>query len=316
MDKSTIIATLLEKKRKGPEAVKRFIEARIQELNENSEETTIGFNTENPTYKGFIGENVKINMFKNRRSKESDSNHPDSPYKKKLSEVKDALDKSFILFDGDDRISDWIYGCITDTGFNDLQLIHKLTTATMGDGANSIEEELRRSEILITNALIGKDTNYSEIKNRHLCVCTEFAILLHNTFLILGYSPQILFGVIEDEAPYSIGFHAFNILKSSPDSATKLLVDLSNPYFFDENGQRQILSAMAVLDEQKYQKLINGEKIRIDMAEIYNQKNKLKLKPRCSTYGIKIEENDIKKQQESHRKKLSSQQKQYGMGTE
>ena len=254
-------------------------------------------------------------MFK-RILKDSDRSHLDSPLKQAVSEAQDALEKSFILFDGDNRISDWIYGCITDTGFNDLQLIHKLTTATMGDRANSIEEVLRRSKILITNALIGKDTNYSEIKNRHLCVCTEFAILLHNTFLILGYSPQILFGVIEDEAPYSIGLHAFNIPESSPDSATKLLVDLSNPYFFDENGQRQILSAMAVLDEQKYQKLINGEKIRIDMAEIYNQKTKLKLKPRYSTYGITINEKDVEKLKVYHQRRLSSMRKQHGEDTE
>ena len=43
-------------------------------------------------------------------------------------------------------------------------------------------------------------------------------------------------------------------------TAVRLLIDLSNPYFIDENGELKIGIPVAVLTNQEYNELINGKK--------------------------------------------------------
>ncbi len=82
-----------------------------------------------------------------------------------------------------------------------------------------------------------------------------------------------------------IGLHVYNILDFQA-NAVRLLIDLSNPYFIDEKGERKVGSPVAVLTNQEYNDLINGKKIYKDMAAFLNRAFHSNLKPRHCTYGL------------------------------
>ena len=224
----------------------------------------------------------------------------DDSWGESLSYIRQSLKESFMVFDSDERIPNLIYSSITDRGAS-ISLINELMKATLIDRGKKLEDAIERSKVFLTNALNGKHTNYSEIKEKHLCQCLELAILLHNTYQILGYNSQILFGMIDSNE--SLGLHTFNILELSQTNAVRLLIDLSNPYFIDENGERKIGIPVAVLTNQEYNELINGKKIYKDMAEFLNHAFHSNLKPRYCSYGLRINQYDKKKMQEFHTKK-------------
>ena len=299
MDKS-IIKELVNKKRISFSEVIDYINKRIKNLDEQSEKTTIGLYTENLTYNKFIGKNVKMKIFGDVLT---DSNifMEDNSLKEYLPRIQQSLKKSFMVFDGDERIPNLIYNSITDTRINDIALINELMKISLIDRAKNLEGEIERAKILIVNAINDKYTNYSEIKAQKLCACIELAVLLHNTFQVLGYDSQVLFGMMETNE--FIGLHAYNILDFN---SVKLLIDLSSPYFVDENGERKIGSPVAILNNQEYDELINGKKIQKDMANFLNSTYHSNLKPRYSTYGLKVSDADNKKITEFNYKRKSN----------
>ena len=301
MDDS-IIKELIQKKRISKEDTIDYIKARIQDLDEQSEKTSIGYNMENSTYSKFIGRNVKVKMSADIFS-ESEHCIIDDSLEESLSIARQCLKESFMVFDSDERIPNLIYSSITDRGVS-ISLINELMRTTLIDRGKNFEDEIERSKIFLSNALNGKHTSYSEIKEKHLCQCLELAILLHNTYQILGYNSQILFGMIDSNE--SLGIHTFNILDLSQTNAARLLIDLSNPYFIDENGELKIGIPVAVLTNQEYNELINGKKIYKDMAEFLNHAFHSNLKPRYCSYGLRINQYDKKKMQDFHTKKYQN----------
>lgn len=298
MDKS-IIKELLLKKSIGIECAIDYIKARIQDLDEQSEKTSIGYNIENSTYSKFIGRNVRVKIFADVFSK-SEYSLVDDSLKKSLSSVHQSLKKSFMIFDGDENIPNLIYNSLTDKGVG-ISLINELMKTSLIYRVKTLEEGIERKKILIANALNNIHTNYSEIKDKSLCECLELAILFHNTYQILGYDSQILFGMIESNE--STGMHAYNILDLSQTNAVRLLIDLSNPYFIDENGNRKVGSPIAILTNQEYEDLINGKKVNKNMSEFLNRAFHSNLKPRESIYGLRISQVDKKKLKDFHTKK-------------
>ena len=290
MDKSIIKELILKKSISLEDAID-FIKARIQDLDEQSENISIGYNIDNSTYSKFIGRNVKVKISADVFS-EPEYSIIDDSLKESLSIARQSLKESVMVFDSDERIPNLIYSSITDRGVG-ISLINELMRTTLIDRAKNFEDVIERSKIFITNALKGRHTNYSEIKDKHLCQCLEFAILIHNTYQILGYDSQILFGMIESNE--LIGLHAYNILDLSQTNAVRLLIDLSNPYFIDENGERKVGSSVAILTNQEYNELINGKKIYKDMAAFLNRAFHSNLKPRYCSYGLRISQVDKKR---------------------
>lgn len=299
MDKS-IIKELVSKKRISFNEVIEYINKRIQDLDEQSEKTTIGLYTDSLAYSKFIGKNVKIKIFGDVLT-EPYLNMGDNSLKEYLPKIQQSLKESFMVFDGDERMPNLIYNSITDTKVNDIALINELMKISLIDRAKNLEGEIERAKILIVNAIKGKYTNYSEIKNKSLCACVELAVLLHNTFQVLGYNSQVLFGMKETNE--FIGLHAYNILDFN---SVKLLIDLSSPYFIDENGEQKIGSPVTILTNPEYNELINGKKVKKDMSNFLNRAYHSNLKPRYSTYGLKVSDADNKKILEFNYKRKSN----------
>ncbi len=121
MDKSIIKELIIKQSISLDDAID-YIKARIQDLDEQSEKTSIGYNIENSTYSKFIGRNVKVKISADVLSASGYSIADDS-LKESLSIARQSLKKSFMVFDGDERIPNLIYSCITDKGVNDISLI-------------------------------------------------------------------------------------------------------------------------------------------------------------------------------------------------
>ena len=229
------------------EEIFQFLNQRIIELENESEEKTVG-QEYTDTFNDFIGSNIHYKptaTIGKKRLPSPELIYDDyEPYIEILKELN--LTKQY------------------DTELATFTPIMNIITHYMSSGANELDL-IDRTAIYYFSALKGiQSISIKEFKHRNCGFCSERAGMAHNIFKILGIDSQVVVGKRNNE------LHTFNLVfpkgyKNMP----AVLIDVSNPVRCTSPGEKitYTIAYYKVLSEDEYNRMLTGETVPIDNSK-------------------------------------------------
>lgn len=226
------------------EEIRAFVESRINELEQNAVETTVGQNYTD-TFREYISQKTHYKAGANFE----DAECPDLVY--------DDLTPYIELIKFIKRFS-W-YSELTL--FTDIFFI--------------IQDYLPNNNTGIVRAFTyfwakGKRLSIKIIHDNSCGFCSEKAGLAHNMFKLLGIDSEVACGYRNNEA------HAFNIVyPNGYDNEPIVIYDPSFFVNFIKEGQKQSFGYFIPLRQEVFAKVLQGEHVKLDLSK--TEKNYRKL---------------------------------------
>ena len=222
------------------EEIESFVKSRIQELEDNSVETTVGQNY-TTTFREYISQ--KTHYKPGERLKDAEC--PD------------------LVYDDLTPYIDLVSAIKRNGGYDSFSLF----TSIFFDVYNYLPSEDNGTERAFTY-LSNKDKRVSikQISEEACAFCSEKAGMAHNLFKFMGIDSEVVCGYRDSK------IHAYNILyPRGYDNEPIVLYDPSFFVSFNNENVKQSYAYYQILKKDDYEKLLAGEPIKIDLTETESQ---------------------------------------------
>ena len=218
------------------EEIYEFVYSRIKELEETTEEKTVG-QEYTDSFTDFISSKIHYKPVARYKGKDTaDLVYDDyTPYIEVIRKIRNVMYNELYVF------SDIFY-CINNYLPNDDML--GITRGTI-------------------YALSGKDrVSIKEIRENKCALCSEKAGLAHNIFKILGIDSKWVSGYRDSEP------HAFNIIyPNGYENGPMILFDPSHFVSFKNQNNKYSVGYFVAMAEELYKKLENGNPYKVSLEK-------------------------------------------------
>ena len=174
--------------------------------------------------------------------------------------------------------------------YNELILFSELTYGIDEYLPGNSSGLFNRSMIYYSGAKNKKSSiSIKEIKEEKCAFCSEKSGLSHNIFKLLGIDSSLIVGKKDNES------HAYNIIyPRGYNSEPAVLYDPSFSLSFTNAENRKVsMGYFKVLSAEEFEKLINGEKVTLDLKssgeklkKYYSSLDEFEMKSEISTYKM------------------------------
>lgn len=183
--------------------------------------------------------------------------------------------------------------------YNELILFSELTYGIDEYLPGNSSGLLDRSLIYYSGAKNKKSSiSIKEIKEEKCAFCSEKSGLSHNIFKLLGIDSSLIVGKKDNEN------HAYNIIyPRGYNSEPAVLYDPSFSLSFTNAENRKVsMGYFKVLSAEEFEKLINGEKVTLDLKssgeklkKYYSSLDEFEMKSEISTYKMGLGRTKLEK---------------------
>lgn len=221
--------------------IEKYVDERLQELENNAEEVTIGQGYTD-SYDGYIG--IKTH-YKPMASTEK-IKCPDLVYDYKEPYI--TLVKS-----------------IREKNINELLIMNEVFHIINNFSNLGSNFELSRGMVYLSAIQSGNRVSIKDIFNSDCAYCSERSGLAQNMFKFLGIDTELITGYIDNKP------HAYNIIhpngyKNEP----MFLFDASHFVNFNSNEKRYSLAYFYGMNKTKYDELTSGRQYQIELSKTEN----------------------------------------------
>ncbi len=221
---------------KNEEEIEKFVNDRIDELEKDSVEKTVGQNY-TTTFSEYISSKIHYKPV-------------DKPYGQKCADLVYDDKQPYI-----DLIKRLNQGYNLYTLFNDVYYsINKYMANTIPNEGIAME---KRGNLYAWTDRVSIKT----IKENGVAMCSENAGLSHNMFRLLGIDSQLVCGYRNGEP------HAYNIIYANGKGIGPMVIfDPSYEVKFNNNGVDSSYGFFSFLSDEDYERLVNGNEIKVDLS--------------------------------------------------
>ena len=221
-----------------------FVKKRIQDLENNSVETTVGQNY-TTTFKEYISEKTHYKA----GDRINDDECPD------------------LVYDDITPYIDLIKSIKQNSWYNEMTLFSTIFFEVY-NYLPSKDIGLERAATYFSN--IGKRISIKQIKDNACAFCSEKSGMAHNMFKFLGIDSEVVCGYRDSEE------HAYNLIyPNGYGNEPMVIYDPSYFVSFIKDGQKLSFGYYKALRREEYDELMSGLPVKIDLSKTEQNYRKL-----------------------------------------
>lgn len=220
---------------KTDEEIESFIKERLNELENNSIESTVG--------QGYTS------RFREYISSKT--------HYKVGADLSSEIECPDLVYDDLEPYINIIKSIQKAGGYNEFDIIHLIFVYIF----NHLIDEDMIERLVLYNMSSNQKVSIKEVKENKCAFCSEKSGQVHNLFKFLGLDSEVASGYRDNER------HAYNIYYPyGYDGDIIMLYDASHYVEFKKGDNSFVLAYFKAFKKESFQKLLDGQRISIDLA--------------------------------------------------